>query len=202
MLSRIVKIVWCVLMSFFLLGSLCPKDERADEDFMLITPFVAMSDMGPVMEAFSTNGGCPWGFEHRGIDFFSAAALAPFRAVCPGEIKEVNLWANDKTGNWQVNVSLEYNSTFSVGYAFEPLTNQSADGQTQRDNISVSIGQEVQQGDLIGNLFFGANGTHVHFGVRKNNDDICPEPYFIQAARDSIMQLIHLQWPGADMCYE
>ena len=201
MLLKIGKVGLLILLCVVLVGCLCP-DERADEDFMMITPFVNQSDMGPIMEAFSVDANCPWGFGHRGIDFFSVQDLVPFRAVCPGEITEVKLWANDVSGNWQVNVSLEYNSTFSVEYAFEPMTNQSADGQTQLDNIFVSKGQDVQLGDLIGNLFFGANGTHVHFGVRENNDDICPELYFTASARDSIMQLIHLQWPGAMMCYE
>ncbi|MFC1502661.1 hypothetical protein ACFL6A_04550, partial [bacterium] len=143
MLLKIRKAGLLILFCIVLTGCLCP-DERADEDFFMITPFLNMSDMGPIMEAFSVDANCPWGFEHRGIDFFSVATLAPFRAVCPGEIKDINLWANDKTGNWQVNVSLEYNSTFSVEYAFEPMTNQSADGQTQLNNIFVSKGQEVQ----------------------------------------------------------
>ena len=200
MLLKIGKIGLLILSCMVLTGCLCP-DERSDEDFIMITPFVNMLDMGPIMEAFSVNATCPWGFEHRGIDFFSVQDLVPFRAVCAGEIKNVDLFANDKSGNWQVNVSLEYNSTYTVEYAFEPMTNKSADGQTQLDNIFMRKGQEVQQGDLLGNLFYGANGTHVHFGVRENNDDICPELYFTQAAGDSIMELIHLQWPGADMCY-
>ena len=196
-----IKFGLLILCCILLVACLCPK-ERADEDFFMITPFVNMSDMGPIMEAFSVDANCPWRFEHGGVDFFSVSALAPFQAVCPGEIINVDLFANEHSGNWQVNVSLEYNSTFSVEYAFEPMTNQSADGQIQLNNIFVSRGQDVQQGDLIGNLFFGANGTHVHFGVRENGNDICPELYFTASARDSIMQLIHLQWPGGIMCYE
>jgi len=193
-------------LGILLLGCLCPQDQNldqlSDENFLLITPFRNMSDMGPINEAFSVDSNCPWGFEHRGIDFFTVQNLAPFQAVCPGEIKKVHLWKNDGNNNWQVNVELEYNENFSVTYAFEPLTDNPEHGQNQLENIMVDEGQEVSQGELIGNLFFGATGAHVHFGLYYKNDDICPEPYFTQAARDSIMILLHQQWPDADMCYE
>jgi len=202
----IFKMGYSIIASIILIGCLGPKDQdsdqRSNENFIMITPFVNMSDMGSINEAFSVDSNCPWGFEHLGIDFFSIKELIPFQAVCPGEISEVRFWANNLSGNWQVNVTVEYNSTFSVIYGFEPMTNNPADGQTQMDNILVSEGQEVSQGDLIGYLYFGTNGTHVHFGLIQNDDDVCPEPYFTENARDSIMVLIHRQWPGANMCYE
>ncbi|MFO7890585.1 MAG: M23 family metallopeptidase [bacterium] len=195
-----------ILSGILLISCVCPQEEnsseRLDEDFNMITPFVNIEDMGPINEAFSVDSNCPWGFEHRGIDFFSNKNLASFQAVCPGEIKTVHLWQNDGNGNWQVNLELQYNSNFSVTYAFEPMTSDPAHGQAQLDNILVNEGQEVTQGEIIGNLFQGTSGTHVHFGVKHKNNDICPEFYFTPAARDSIMQLIHQQWPGANMCYE
>lgn len=194
------------MSGFLLISCMCPQDKDSDqyldEDFFMITPFINISDMAPINEAFSVDSNCPWGFEHRGIDFFSDKNLAPFQAVCPGEIKTVHLWQNDGNGNWQVNLELQYNATFSVTYAFEPMTSDPAHGQAQLDNILVNEQQEVARGEIIGNLFYGTSGTHVHFGVKHNNNDICPETYFTQAARDSIMLLIHQQWPGANMCYE
>jgi len=195
-----------ILSVIILISCVCPQQEntsqRLDKDFTMITPFVNIEDMGAINEAYSVNSNCPWGFEHRGIDFFSNKNLAPFQAVCPGKITVLNLWKNEGNGFWQVNLELEYNSNFSVIYAFEPMTSNPEHGQTQLDNILVSKGDEVSQGDVIGNLVYGTSGAHVHFGLKHNNDDICPESYFTQTARESIMLLLHLAWPGAHMCYE
>ena len=182
------------------------SSEPADADFVMITPFVSMSDMGPIWEAYSEDASAPWGFIHRGIDFFPLRNLAPFQAASSGIVQGVDLWQLETTGNWQVNLLLRYNATFSLSYAFEPMTGNPADGQMQADHIWVTEGQEVSQGDTLGFLFAPVNGSHVDFGLLMNDPDdgvlgVCPEPYFTQAARDSILTLIQRAWSGAEMCY-
>lgn len=50
--------------------------------------------------------------------------------------------------------------------------------------VQVQAGDEVSQGDVIGtagkNLFGQDNGTHVHFELRKNGQEVNPEAYFNQ----------------------
>ena len=170
-------------------------------EILLVTPYVSESDMASINEAFSSGESSPWGFEHRGIDFFPSGNLKPFQAVCSGAVDAVDLWQLDTTSNWQVSVRIICNSTYSAIYAFEPMTAVQPDGETQLANLVVSEGQSVAQRDLIGYLLSTGEASHVDFGFYANRDAICPEPYFTREARDSIVGLIRITWPDARMCY-
>jgi hypothetical protein len=167
----------------------------------MITPYEDESDMGPTNEAFSSDDSAPWGFAHNGIDFFPNGDLKLFQSVSSGEVTEVNLWQNDKTSNWQVNVAVKHTSTYTVVYGFEPMTDSRDDGETQLANIFVSKGQRLAQGDPIGRLNAAGEGAHVHFGLLKNHVAVAPEPYFSPAARASVLRLVRKAWPGAGMSY-
>ena len=123
------------------------------------------------------------------------------RAACSGKVDSVELWQNDISSNWQVNVRILCNSTYSAEYGFEPMSPSKGDGETQLANISVAEGQTVFQGDIIGNLYAGRQYAHIHFGLLKNWIAICPEPYFTIEAKASIMRLIHKNFPSWNMCY-
>ncbi|MEJ2629451.1 MAG: hypothetical protein P8078_12980, partial [bacterium] len=60
-----LRLIGSILLSILMLGFLCPQDQDSDqpsdEDFLLITPFRNMSDMGSINEAFSMDSNCPWG---------------------------------------------------------------------------------------------------------------------------------------------
>lgn len=167
---------------------------------VMATPYVNASDVVNI-DPFSSSADTPLGREHDGIDFPVTGNLKPFQAVFSGEVFRVELWQNDRSSNWQVNVAIWFNSTYSTEYAFEPMTAVQADGQTQLDNILVSEGQTVSQGDVIGYLFTSGEGSHVHFGFYMNGEAVCPEPYFSQEARDSMMDVIHTDRPDWEMCY-
>ena len=97
-------------------------------------------------------------------------------------------------------VLIDCDSTYTIGYNFE---NQAPNtGQTQYNNILVIEGQLVAQGEIIGYLYSAENPekAHVHFTLYKNAIPICPEPYFTQAARDSIMNLIAVAHQDVIMC--
>jgi hypothetical protein len=175
-------------------------------DISMITPYISESDVAYIHDAFSSADNAPWGFIHNGIDFSPSGNLKPFRAVSSGVIKELRLFQNNVTSNWQVNVGIQYNTIYTVYYAFEPMTTVRADGETQMANIFVSQEQSVFQGDIIGKLHTAGWGAHVHFGLYRylpNGGDyaICPESYFTPEARESILTLIRREYPGANMCY-
>lgn len=86
-------------------------------------------------------------------------------------------------------------------YGFEPFSQNETDGRVQLDNIFVTSGQTLSQGDLIGKLYVVGDGAHVHFGLYKDGKTICPEPYFTPEAREAILTLLHNALPGANMCY-
>ncbi|MEJ2627805.1 MAG: hypothetical protein P8078_04535 [bacterium] len=205
------KVKLLILMALLFISCQGDKSTENDNDsnnnndikteISLITPYVNQSDMASINEAFSSDSTAPWGFEHRGIDFFPRGELKPFRAVCSGVIDELILWQLESTKNWQVSVRIHYNSIYDVNYAFEPVSPLQEDGELQLDNMTITLGQTVSQGDTIGYLHTPRNGAHVDFSLFENWNSVCPEPYFTPAARDSIIKLIQVAWPGAKMCY-
>jgi hypothetical protein len=70
------------------------------------------------------------------------------------------------------------------------------------DNILVSKGDEVNQGQLIGYLLYRRPGAHVDFSLNRNGDEICPESFFTAAACQAIYAILHDTIPNAKMCYE
>jgi len=63
----IFKLGCSIVSGFLLISCICPQDKDSDQyldkDFFMITPFVNISDMAPINEAFSVDSNCPWGFE-------------------------------------------------------------------------------------------------------------------------------------------
>jgi hypothetical protein len=177
-----------------------PESKEDTGPVLLITPYVDEADMTKAM-GFSIDSNSPWGFGHTGIDFVPNGDLGAFRAVCSGTVDMVELWQLESTLNWQVSVRIACNSRYSVIYAFEPMTSVEADGEAQLANILVVEGQSVVQGDLIGLLPYASPGCHVDFGFYDGWDRTCPEPFFTPEAKASILSLIHVEWPGATMCY-
>jgi hypothetical protein len=170
-------------------------------DISMTTPYVTTSDIASINECFSSSTNAPWGFVHNGIDISPDGNLKPFQTVSSGVVEEVRLWQNSISSNWQVNVRIKFNSAYSVEYAFEPFSAVQSDGQTQLNNISVSVGQTISEASIIGNLYTAGSGPHAHFMLMKNSVAICPEPYFTTAARDSVLNLIHKNHPTWNMCY-
>lgn len=126
----------------------------------------------------------------------------PFQAVCEGVVRKVEKKFNDGNGFWQVNLVIKYNTDFKVQYVFEPFSSLESDGDFQMDNILVSKGDEVNQGQLIGYLLYRRPGAHVDFSLNRNGDEICPESFFTAAACQAIYAILHDTIPNAKMCYE
>jgi len=163
----------------------------------LVSPYVNENEIVRV-DAFSFNEDSVMGRRHRGLDFFPNANLSEFQAACSGEVDTIALF---KPGDyWQVNISVLCDERYSIGYAFEPMGVQQ-DGETQLDNIAVSIGQTVSQGDIIGRLHWAdKESAHVHFNLWEDSEMVCPEQFFTSEARESILRLIHKDNPDWNMC--
>ncbi len=198
-----------VLLGFVLSGCPCDRDDdptgpvgAADTTRpTLLTPYQNYSEMDVINEAYSETTACPWGFVHKGIDFFPVGDLAVFQAASAGTIERLEKLHNTGSGTWQVNLDLRINSMYRLGYAFEPFCTLEAHADTQMANLSVSVGQTVSQGQALGRLLVRGGGAHVHFGLYRSNIDACPESYFTPGARDSILSILHRTFPGAFLCY-
>jgi murein DD-endopeptidase MepM/ murein hydrolase activator NlpD len=197
-----------LLLGFVFVGCPCQNDDptvpggvsdttRPD----LIVPYQNQSEMGVINEAYSETAACPWGFAHRGVDFFPVNDLATFQAASSGTIERLERYHNTVSGTWQVNLSLRINSMYKLGYAFEPFSDVEAHADTQMASMYVSQGQSVSRGQALGRLLVRGGGAHVHFGLYRSGADECPEGYFTAEARDSILSILHRTFPGAAMCY-
>ena len=161
----------------------------------LVTPYANESDMRDINDFFNAQyRDEPWGRIHDGLDVDPDGDLKAYQSACAGRVNKIYTFDD------QVMVMIDCDSTYSIGYNLE---NQAPNtGQTQYENISVEEGQLVAQGDIIGHLYSAENPekAHVHFTLYENAIPICPEPYFSQAARDSIMNLIAVAHQDVIIC--
>jgi murein DD-endopeptidase MepM/ murein hydrolase activator NlpD len=175
--------------------------EAWPEDPKMIAPFSDPSEFGPVNEAFSATGAAPWGFAHDGIDFFPLADGTPLRAAAAGAVSERTLGRNPTSQNWQVNLAVVYDDHYTVEYVFEPFSAVTADGEAQLAAVLLAPGTTVVPGDPIGSVKVAGSGAHLHFGLKKDEAWICPEPYFTEEGATAVLDLIHRDHPTWAMCY-
>ena len=179
----------------------CP-DNYPTEEISLISPYVNYADMASIQKGFGCNVVSPWQ-DHSGLDIVPAGNLMPFRAMAAGKVVEVNATRNQGNNLWMTSVIVKYNSTYRILYAFENLTPDEADRDIQLANLSVTPGQMVTQGEILGRLHtVPSTYYHVHISLIKNGERICPDPYFTADARTGINNLIHVNYPALQMCYD
>ncbi len=171
------------------------------QNLSLITPYVNESDVSSVNEAYSNVSNSPWGFRHVGIDFMTKTDLVPVQAVTDGIITSLNTSKESEQQGWHTSICIGHDP-YMVCYNFETFSPDQAVGDKQSANMLVKNGDRVRQGDLIGRLVHGGDGAHIDFGVsQQGKDRSCPEPYFTEEARASVMRLIHKEHPDWQMCY-
>ena len=161
----------------------------------LVTPYAIESDMREINDFFNAQyRDEPWGRIHDGLDVDPDGNLKAYQSACAGRVKKIYTFDD------QVMVMIDCDSTYTIGYNFESQAPNT--GQIQYNNIMVVEGQLVAQGEIIGYLYSAENPAraHVHFTLYKNAIPICPEPYFTQAAHDSIMNLIAVVHEEDIMC--
>ena len=169
----------------------------------MIAPYFNESDIRSIGPYGNTENS-PWGFKHVGIDFMSASNLIPIRAVADGTIEMLKTSKENEQQGWHTELCLNHNP-FLICYNFETFSSNEAVEQKQKNNIFVKNGDKVKQGDLIGKLVRGGDGAHLDLGVLQtgaNGQRICPEDYFTEDAKASILRLIHKDHPDWKMCYE
>lgn len=193
----------------------------------LLTPYLNEFDMAEIKAGFSAeNSISPWGYVNDGLDIYPQADLKAFQASCSGAVDTVLLRQAGADSNWQIEVLINCNDyvadpdsggyfiPLSIDYVFEPMSNIQADGEAQLNNITVVAGDVVSQGDIIGHLNVVGERAHVQFDLLQfGNSDfsilygvtpvpLCPEPHFSTQGKDSIVKLLRVTWPSANMCYQ
>jgi murein DD-endopeptidase MepM/ murein hydrolase activator NlpD len=192
----------------------------------LLTPYFNESDIEKITAGFSSEYSLsPWGYVHDGIDIYPQGDLKRFQAACSGVVDTVQLQQTNVDSHWQVEVAVACNDyvadpdnggyfiPLTTKYVFETMSNSKAVVQNQLDNITVSLGQSVTEGDTIGYLKAVNENAHVHFALWQFGQSefqvysvtgipLCPEAHFTPLAKDSVLNLLHVSWPSAGMCYQ
>ena len=190
----------------------------------LVTPYLNEFDMAEISTGFSSEYSIsPWGYVNDGLDIYPQGDMKPFQASCSGVVDTVALRQTGFESNWQVEVLINcddyvsesdgYFIPLSIDYIFEPVSNIQTDGQAQLNNIMVNEAQEVTQGDVIGYLNVVGEEAHLQFSLLQfGNSDfviygatpipVCPEAHFTTQGKDSMLNLLHVAWPNANMCYQ
>ncbi|MCS7151083.1 MAG: M23 family metallopeptidase [Endomicrobia bacterium] len=120
----------------------------------------------------------PEGGQHNGIDIHANAGTK-FIASSPGIIISVEDTQSVTKSN--KNVFIMYNSEYILLYGFEPVK-----------ELAVAVGQNVRPGDTIGYIGGStakSDGIHLHFGLMKNNEYICPIPYLKEEVRKKFNEI-------------
>lgn len=170
------------------------------EELSMITPYLAESDISWVPEAYSDSENSPWGFVHGGVDFVIDSGSIPVQAVSDGTVSNIEIAKEETQMGWHVGYCIAYGE-YSVCYNLETFSQDDAIGDLQTQNIFITEGQIVKQGDIIANLIYGGSGAHIDFGVGHGGTRVCPEPFFTEEARESVMRLITQSNSEWVMCY-
>jgi len=176
--------------------------DKTYANLSMITPYVNENDISRI-GPFGDNENNPWGFRHQGINFMTDLDLIPIQAVTDGIIEKLDSSKENEQQGWHTELCINHRP-FLVCYNFETFSADDSDGQKQSANIFVKNGDIIKQGDLIGKLVHRGDGAHVDLGILQmdiSGERICPEPYFTEEARTSILRLLHKDHPDWNMCY-
>jgi murein DD-endopeptidase MepM/ murein hydrolase activator NlpD len=167
----------------------------------IITPYVNESDIISANEAYSLDANNPyWGFSHPGVDFMADHTI-DVQASISGTIGNLTVAEDPGQMGWHAGFCIDTATESSVCYNLETFSHDATIHDQLVAGLRFSNGTHVNQGDVIAQLVFGGSGAHIDFGVTKPGTRVCPEPYFTDAARESVLRIIHILQPTWPMCY-
>ncbi|MFX1536119.1 MAG: M23 family metallopeptidase [Promethearchaeota archaeon] len=166
--------------------------------------YESQSDIYAFREGYSASTNCPWGFVHKGIDYFLNNGSKVF-AAAPGQVEEIN-WRDNGEGvvnRFFIGIVIRFNQTIRISYNFEPVTQDPLDKDRQLAMFNVEEGDWVAIGEEIATFLYISEGAHIDFSIYDANVDggLCPQPFFSAEGYTEIMSLIHSYHPGWDLCY-
>jgi len=152
---------------------------------------------------YSESTDCPWGAIHRGIDYFLINGSSVI-AAAPGLVEEISVTHDPANVNnqYMIHIRIRFNESISLGYVFEPFTNNSNDSDRQVSMLDIEEGDWVEKADQIGRLLSIQESAHIDFTVYKDPVGMtCPRPFFGETDYIEIMELVHTYQPTWDLCY-
>ncbi len=114
---------------------------------------------------------------HNGFDFGMKFYLTPLYSCGDGVVTEINYNTGQGLPGTNYKIVIAVSSNTELEYHFE--IGGSISETERKNNIFVKSGDYVKAGQKIANLISLIDGSHVHFGIRYNeNCDRCPLEFF------------------------
>ncbi|OLS28511.1 MAG: hypothetical protein HeimAB125_23770 [Candidatus Heimdallarchaeota archaeon AB_125] len=160
------------------------------------------SDNYAFNEGYSETVSCPWGFIHNGLDYFFINNTKVIAAT-PGLVEEIR-WRDYGEGvenRFHVSIQIRFNKSITLGYNFEPWTQNPLDKDKQLAMILVEEGDWVEIGQEIARFLYVQSSAHIHFDISYKHNQVCPKPFFSSAGYSEIMTMIGLFQTSWELCY-
>lgn len=151
------------------------------------------------IDAVQGYGEMVWGDFHNGIDI-GVNHSTELIAWCDLRITGLKTWFNEEGGHWQTNIGASYNWKYRFDVAVESWALNETYANLQRDAITVKVGQIISAGDSLGTLLCHGEGTHIHFGLKKSGNDVCPYGYMTPYAQSFVDHFFALYGSGGTIC--
>ena len=136
-----------------------------------------------VIHIMAGYGNIGLGFFHNGIDFGCNDSV---NIIAPCDLRVIGiktwLYATDPD-RWQTSVRMRTNIGYLLEIAFESWALNESFGDLQRNALNIKVGQKVDQGEVLGQLLYHGDGTHIHFMIKVNGEDACPYQFFSASAK-------------------
>ena len=160
------------------------------------------SDIRSFTEGYSESTNCPWGFIHKGIDYFFFNN-SDVIAAAPGLVERIDLndWGPEAQHRYTINVEIRFNATVTLGYAFEPWTNSTEEQAQQVQMFNFEVGTWVGKGDVIAKFLVAGDGAHIHFGVYQDEAERDPTLYLSMDGYNELLGMIRDFHPTWEISY-
>lgn len=194
--------LWAAVFSGWYFSSWGRYDESR---LQMEIPFVDQADIHAWNEGYSSSITCPWGFLHKGLDFFFNNGTSVL-AMAPGQVRSMTFTENPANLDnvYFYNIGIRFNNSMELHYNFEPWTDDRSKAEVQIAMVKVNVGDWVTTGTVIADFLSYNASAHVDFSIdylMQDSDRVCPQPHFSVMAYNKMMTLIHTYHTDWEMCY-
>jgi len=143
---------------------------------------------------------------HNGIDLIIYESLSSSKIISPlkGMVQSIKASENSYSNppnQLMLTVEIFVNAEWTVALVFEPGTVDDATKAAQMSAIKVQIGQIVEAGQEIGDLWVGELGyPHLHYMPKRNGQPVCAYTYSSDGARQIFDEIAARSSSGS--CYQ
>ena len=166
------------------------KDESPESPQLLnllTTPFVEADEYWGV-QPFAIKSNQLGVQFHNGIDYFTSEEKVAIQAVSSGRVMFVDVYERKPDGAFQINLAWQTPTGEVLSYSLEPsagpadqakVANQKLLAQKMMDSMTIRVGDQIVEGQLLGYLYGQDEWAHVHMSLKAS--DRGPEKWLCPA---------------------